>query len=147
MQSRETLECEIEGETHSFAVFDVSRRADGGAVGQVAVDRVTGDRYSYPGEGVLGEYDALLSEPEDTETDWAGCYASSSGASVTLEQTGEGTFTFTFSDGVTGTASADRDSAASEDGEIRFLLHEDVLTVIGSGETGNYTLVEQPEEQ
>ena len=29
--SRETLECEIEGETHSFAVFDVSRRADGGA--------------------------------------------------------------------------------------------------------------------
>lgn len=69
--SRETLECEIEGETHSFAVFNVSRRADGGAVGQVAVDRVTGDRYSYPGEGVLGEYDALLSEPEDTETDWA----------------------------------------------------------------------------
>ena len=52
-----------------------------------------------------------------------------------------------FSDGVTGTASADRDSAASEDGEIRFLLHEDILTVIGSGETGNYTLVEQPEEQ
>ena len=145
--SRETLECEIEGETHSFAVFDVSRRADGGAVGQVAVDRVTGDRYSYPGEGVLGEYDALLSEPEDTETDWAGCYAASSGASVMLEQTGEGTFTFTFSDGVTGMASADRDSAASEDGEIRFLLHEDVLTVIGSGETGNYTLVEQPEEQ
>ena len=71
--SRETLECEVEGETHSFAVFDVSRRADGGAVGQVAVDRVTGDRYSYHGEGVLGEYDALLSEPEDTETDWAGC--------------------------------------------------------------------------
>ena len=128
-------------------MFDVSRRADGGAVGQVAVDRVTGDRYSYPGEGVLGEYDALLSEPEDTETDWAGCYAASSGASVTLEQIGEGTFTFTFSDGVTGTASADRDSAASEDGETRFLLHEDVLTVIGSGETGNYTLVEQPEEQ
>ena len=29
--SRETLECEVEGETHSFAVFDVSRRADGGA--------------------------------------------------------------------------------------------------------------------
>ena len=138
--SRETLECEVEGETHSFAVFDVSRRADGGAVGQVAVDRVTGDRYSYHGEGVLGE-------PEDTETDWAGCYAASSGASVTLEQTGEGTFTFTFSDGVTGTASADRDSAASEDGETRFLLHEDVLTVIGSGETGNYTLVEPPEEQ
>lgn len=98
-------------------------------------------------EGVLGEYDALLSEPEDTETDWAGCYAASSGASVTLEQTGEGTFIFTFSDGVTGTASADRDSAASEDGETRFLLHEDVLTVIGSGETGNYTLVEPPEEQ
>ena len=46
--SRETLECEIEGETHSFAVFDVSRRADGGAVGQVAVDRVTGDRYRLP---------------------------------------------------------------------------------------------------
>ena len=128
-------------------MFDVSRRADGGAVGQVAVDRVTGDGYSYPGEGVLGEYDALLSEPEDTETDWAGCYTASSGASVTLEQIGEGTFTFTFSDGVTGTASADRDSAASEDGETRFLLHEDVLTVIGSGETGNYTLVEQPEEQ
>ena len=145
--SRETLECEVEGDTHSFAVFDVSRRADGGAVGQVAVDRVTGDRYSYHGEGVLGEYDALLSEPEDTETDWAGCYAASSGASVTLEQTGERTFTFTFSDGVTGTASADRDSAASEDGETRFLLHEDVLTVIGSGETGNYTLVEPPEEQ
>lgn len=48
---------------------------------------------------------------------------------------------------MTGTASADRDSAASEDGETRFLLHEDVLTVIGSGETGNYTLVEPPEEQ
>lgn len=144
--SSEKLECEIEGETHEFAVFDVSRRADGGAVGQVAVDRVTGDRYSYPGEGVLGDYDDLLAEPENEGTDWSGCYAAASGATVTLEQVGETAFTFTFSDGTTGTASADRDSAASEDGEVRFLLHENVLTVIGSGETGNYTLVEQAEE-
>ncbi len=145
--SDEKLECEIEGETHEFAVFDVSRRADGGAVGQVAVDRVTGERYSYPGEGVLEDYDALLAAQENSGTVWSGSYAAASGASVTLEQTGEDTFTFTFSDGVTGTASADRDSAASEDGETRFLLHENVLTVIGSGETGNYTLVEQPAEQ
>ena len=42
--------------------------------------------------------------------------------------------------GVSGAATAAKDSAASEDGAIRFLLHEGVLTVIGGGETGNYTL-------
>ena len=39
--SDEKLECEIEGDTHEFAVFEVCRRSDGSEVGQVAVDRVT----------------------------------------------------------------------------------------------------------
>ena len=59
---------------------------------------------------------------------------------MTLSQTDPETFSYAFSDGVSGAATAGKDSAASEDGAIRFLLHEGVLTVIGGGETGNYTL-------
>lgn len=139
--SSEKLECEIEGETHEFAVFEVNRRTDGASVGQVAVDRVTGDRYSYDGEGVLGDYEALLSAGESGSIDWSGSYTcESSGLGVTLEQTDDTSFTYAFSDGVTGSASISKDSAASEDGTVRFLLHEGVLTVIGEGETGNYKL-------
>lgn len=139
--SDEKLECEIEGDTHEFAVFEACRRSDGSEVGQVAVDRVTGERYSYEGEGVLGDYGAMLTEDESESADWSGSYTcESSGVSVTLSQTDPETFSYAFSDGVSGAATAGKDSAASEDGAIRFLLHEGVLTVIGGGETGNYTL-------
>ena len=122
-------------------MFEVCRRSDGSEVGQVAVDRVTGERYSSEGEGVLGDYGTMLTEDESESTDWSGSYTcESSGVSVTLSQTDPEAFFYAFSDGVSGAATAGKDSAASEDGAIRFLLHEGVLTVIGGGETGNYTL-------
>ena len=103
---------------------------------------MTGERYSYEGEGVLGDYGTMLTEDESESTDWSGSYTcESSGVSVTLSQTDPETFSYAFSDGVSGAATAGKDSAASEDGAIRFLLHEGVLTVIGGAkpETTRWT--------
>ena len=76
------------------------------------MDRVTGERYSYEGEGVLGDYGAMLTEDESESADWSGSYTcKSSGVSVTLSQTDPETFSYAFSDGVSGAATAAKDSA------------------------------------
>lgn len=128
-----------EKSTHDYYVFEV-KDAAGAAIGQVAVDKETGDKYNYLGDGVLDEYKTFpLYDPAvDAVCDWAGLYE---GPAVTLEilQGDSSSFEYLFSDGTAGNASIAGNTAKSADGEISFLFSENIITVAGGGMTGNYT--------
>ncbi len=125
-------------EVHRFYVFAVKDDA-GEAVGQIAVDRETGEKYTYQGEGIIEDYSMFpLYEPPHGDYDWEGEYESPSGLTLAITGREDSGFTYAFSDGTEGYANITGDTAKSEDGEINFLLSEKIITVAGGGLTGNY---------
>ena len=128
------------GQAHEYFVFSVSR-ATGEPVGKVAVDRETGEKYNYLGDGVLEGYDSfpLYNAEAEKQTGWDGVYSNATALSLTITQEEEGAFSYAFSDGTEGTAVVTDETAKSEDGEINFLLADNIVTVAGGGLTGNYT--------
>ncbi len=125
-------------EVHKFYVFVVKDDA-GEEVGQIAVDRETGEKYTYKGEGIIEDYSVFpLYEPQHGDYDWEGEYESPSGLSLVITGREDDGFTYEFSDGTGGYANITGDTAKSEDGEINFLLSEKIITVAGGGLTGNY---------
>lgn len=128
-----------EKSTHDYYVFEV-KDAAGAPVGQIAVDKETGDKYNYLGDGVLDEYKTFpLYDPAvDAVCDWQGAYE---GPAVTLEilQGDSSSFEYQFSDGTVGNAHITGNTAKSSDETISFLFSEDIITVAGGGLTGNYT--------
>lgn len=126
---------------HSFFVFDI-KDMSGGAVGQAAVDKLTGEKYRYLGEGRLDDFDTLsleMPEAEQEVCDWAGGYTSPVGVTLEILQGDQSSFEYLFSDGTTGHARITGNTAKSDGGEINFLYSEDIITVAGGGLTGNYT--------
>ncbi len=125
-------------EVHRFYVFVVKDDA-GGEVGQIAVDRETGEKYTYQGEGIIEDYSVFpLYEPQHGDYGWEGEYESPTGLTLAITGKNDGGFTYEFSDGTGGYAIITGDTAKSEDGEINFLLSEKIITVAGGGLTGNY---------
>lgn len=126
-------------EARAYFVVEVNG-ADGKPVGKVAVDQETGERYNYLGDGVLEDYATFpLYDPTvDGVGGWEGTYKGP--VSILLEITRDtpDTLTYLFSDGTQGTASVSGETARSEDGDINFLLAENIITVAGGGLTGNY---------
>ncbi len=126
------------GDIHKFYVF-VVKDDSGREVGQIAVDRETGEKYTYQGEGIIEDYSMFpLYEPQHGDYDWEGEYESPSGLALVITGREEDGFTYKFSDGTEGYANITGDTAKSEDGEINFLLSEKIITVAGGGLTGNY---------
>lgn len=127
---------------HPFCVVEV-RGADGAAVGQIAVDRVTGEKYTYRGDGALDDYASFpLYDAEAERGDrWSGSYRTAAGRTVELTDQTDTTFDFVFYDGTAGCAVYSERTAKSEDGKINFLLSDGVLTVAGGDLTGNYKAV------
>lgn len=139
-QSGETLSVGGEdGPAHEYFVFEV-RDAAGESVGKVAVDRETGEKYYYLGDGVLEDYESFpLYDPEaERPAGWEGQYVNPADVSLTITEEQDGAFAYAFSDGTQGTAAVSGETAKSADGEINFLLAEGIITVAGGGLTGNY---------
>lgn len=132
---------------HDFYVFEVKDTA-GGSIGQVAVDKETGEKYSYQGEGILDDYSSFpLYDPAvDAVCDWAGSYKGPAGITLDVLQGDESSFEFTFSDETTGNARISGNTAKSEDGTLNFLFSDGVITVAGGTVTGNYTLAAAEKE-
>jgi len=124
---------------HSFFVFEVLD-GNGEPAGQVAVDRVTGEKYHYLGEGVVDSYETFpLYNPENEKAcDWTGEYAGPNHLTLTIVQQDETVFTYDFSNEISGTARISENTACSEDEEIRFLFSDDIITVAGHEVSGNY---------
>lgn len=139
-QSEETLAVGGEdGPAHEYFVFEVCDAA-GEPVGKVAVDRETGEKYYYLGDGVLEDYESFpLYDPEaERPAGWEGQYVNPADVSLTITEEQDGAFAYAFSDGTQGTAAVSGETAKSADGEINFLLAEGIVTVAGGGLTGNY---------
>lgn len=125
-----------------YYVFVVSD-STGRTVGKVAVDRETGEKYSYLGDGVLDDYSTfpLYDAEAEQHKGWPGSYVSSAGRTLTITQEQESEIVYCFSDGTEGTAAVNGETAKSEDEQMNFLLADGIVTVAGGGLTGNYTAV------
>lgn len=142
-RTEDTLSVGDGAAAHDYYVFAV-RDAAGGETGKLAVDCVTGEVYHYLGDGVL---EALSTFPAGQRAHgWPGVYAGPVQRTLEITQTDEQTIAYVFSDGTAGTASVAGHTAKSADGEINFLLADQIVTVAGSGLTGNYTIQPQTEE-
>lgn len=137
----ETLSIQGEdGASRTYFVFEVADAA-GEPVGKLAIDRESGEKYYYLGDGVLEDYSSfpLYDPAAEAHPGWAGTYSSAVGVTLELEMAGEDGLAFRFSDGTTGMATIDGETAHSADGALHFLLVEPIVTVAGGGLTGNYT--------
>lgn len=125
-----------------YYVFVVSD-STGRIVGKVAVDRETGEKYSYLGDGVLDDYSTfpLYDAEAEQHKGWPGSYVSSAGRTLTITQEQESEIVYCFSDGTQGTAAVNGETAKSADEQMNFLLADGIVTVAGGGLTGNYTAV------
>lgn len=132
-----------EASARDYYVFAVTAAAENRAVGKVAVDCETGEKYHYLGDGVLEDYATfpLYDAAAERAAGWPGRYVSPAGVTLEVTQDSEDSITYRFSDGTEGAAAVSGDTAKSEDGELNFLLAERIVTVAGSGLTGNYTVV------
>lgn len=81
-------------------------RCGGEPVGKVAVDRETGEKYYYLGDGVLEDYESFpLYDPEaERPAGWEGKYVNPADVSLTITEEQDGAFAYAFSDGTQGTA-------------------------------------------
>lgn len=130
-----------ENTAHEYFIFDV-KDVEGSSVGQVAIDKETGEKYHYLGDGTLDNYNtfALYNPAVDAICDWEGTYKGPASTTLEVLQGDSGSFEYQFSEGKTGNARISGNTAKSNDGEISFLFSDGVITVAGGGMTGNYTL-------
>lgn len=130
-----------------YYVFVVSD-ATGRTVGKVAVDRETGEKYNYLGDGVLDDYDTfpLYDAEAEQHKGWPGSYVSPAGVTLTITQEEETGIAYCFSDGTEGTAAVNGETAKSADEQMNFLLADGIVTVAGGGLTGNYTVLAESDE-
>lgn len=132
-----------EASARDYYVFAVTAAAENRAVGKVAVDCETGEKYHYLGDGVLEDYSTfpLYDAAAERDEGWPGKYVSPAGVTLEVAQDQEDSITYRFSDGTEGAAAVSGETAKSEDGALNFLLAERIVTVAGGGLTGNYTVV------
>ena len=126
--------------SRQYYVFVVSDTT-GRTVGKVAVDRETGEKYNYLGDGVLDDYATfpLYDAEAEQHKGWPGSYVSPAGVTLTITQEEETGIVYCFSDGTEGTAAVNGETAKSADEQVNFLLADGIITVAGGGLTGNYT--------
>lgn len=123
-------------EYYVFVISDTTGRT----VGKVAVDRETGEKYNYLGDGVLDDYTTfpLYDAEAEQHKGWPGSYVSPAGVTLTITQEEETGIVYCFSDGTEGTAAVNGETAKSADEQMNFLLADGIVTVAGGGLTGNY---------
>lgn len=123
-------------EYYVFVISDTTGRT----VGKVAVDRETGEKYNYLGDGVLDDYATfpLYDAEAEQHKGWPGSYVSPAGVTLTITQEEETGIVYCFSDGTEGTAAVNGETAKSADEQMNFLLADGIVTVAGGGLTGNY---------
>ena len=136
---------EISKDETFYYAFDVHDPEEN-RVGGVAIEIVSGDRFSYnggTGENVISEYAdfPLYDAATDAQCDWNGIFQSGE-TTVELMQADNNSFEFAFSDGTQGFARVKGNTAATTDGKLTFTMNEDDSLLIG-GETaalaGSYT--------
>lgn len=131
---------EVEGQ--SYYVFIVANREDNRVVGQLAVNKETGEKYNYEGEGILGDYSefSLYDPKTDAAFDWEGVFTDGERTIELLPIDGR-SFEYVLGDR-TGVARIDGGTAKDEENDVTFSWDEDGKLVLLGGVEGAFT----PEE-
>lgn len=132
------------GRTYYYA-FDVHDPAET-RIGGVAIEIVSGDRYSYSGgegDDVISEYAdfPLYDAATDAQCDWNGIFQNGE-TTLELMQADNNSFEFAFSDGTQGVARVKGNTAATTDGALTFTYGEDGSLLLGGENAalaGTYT--------
>ncbi|MGM9611880.1 MAG: hypothetical protein ACI3XZ_00100 [Butyricicoccus sp.] len=127
---------EVEGD--SYYLFIIANRTDNKVVGQLAVNKKTGDKYNYEGEGTLGDYSEFsLYNPEtDAVYDWEGIFVEGE-RTLELLPIDENSFEYILGD-LTGVARIEGSTAQDLENNVTFSWDEDGgLVLLGDAE-GNF---------
>ncbi len=118
-----------------YYVFTVTNKADGAAVGQVAVNQYTGEKHTYQEDGTLGDYSgfALYDPAVDAVASWEGIF---SDGTRTLELLPMDDRSFEYAlDDLTGVARGTGNTATDEENGLVFTYEADgTITLSGAAE-------------
>ena len=123
---------EVDGE--GYYVFLVAQKSDNTAVGQVAVNKRTGEKFNYAGENKLTDYsDFQLYDPAtDAIVDWEGTFSDGT-RTLELIPMDERSFEYMLDD-QNGVARGMGNTATDEENNITFTYADGASTLSGAAE-------------
>lgn len=127
-----STKAEIDGE--GYYVFLVAAKADNKPVGQVAVNKRTGEKFNYEGENKLSSYeDFQLYDPAvDAVVDWEGVFTDGE-RTLELIPMDERSFEYMLDD-LVGVARGTGNTAEDEENGVTFTYEDGVITLSGAAE-------------
>lgn len=128
---------EIDGK--GYYVFIVANKTDNTPVGQIAVDRKTGDKYNYKGEHTLEDYSEfkLYNPSTDMQAEWEGIFTDGT-RSLELLPMDDKSFEYILDD-ESGVANATGNTAKDVARDVTFTYGEDGSITISGEITGVFT--------
>lgn len=131
---------EVGGE--SYYVFIVADRSDNKVVGQLAVNKKTGEKFNYEGQGVLSAYSefSLYNAEVEADYNWEGTYTDGE-RTVELLPMDDSSFEYTIGD-VTGAAQINVGKARDAENDITFSWDEGGNLVLIGAVVGTFAPAE-----
>lgn len=131
---------EVDGE--GYYVFLVATKADNKAVGQVAVNKRTGEKFNYQGEGQLTDYaDFQLYDPAvDAVAEWEGVFTDGT-RTLELIPMDERSFEYMLDD-MNGVARGTGNTAEDEENGFTFTYGADGTITLSGAAEGVFKLAE-----
>lgn len=126
---------EIDG--NGYYVFIVANKSDNKPVGQIAVDRKTGEKYNYKGEDTLEDYSkfTLYNPATDMKADWEGTFTDGK-RNLELLPMDESSFEYILDGDDGGVAQATGNTAKDATRNVTFTYGEDGSITISGEVTG-----------
>lgn len=131
----------LEIDSNKYHTFIIANKSDNKAVGQIAVDCKTGEKFNYKGENTIEYYSNFkLYDPEvDMEANWEGIFTDGT-RTLELLPMDDKSFEYMIDDGEDGgTAQATGNTAKDISRDVTFTYGEDGSITISGEITGVFT--------
>lgn len=131
----------LEIDSNKYHTFIIANKSDNKAVGQIAVDCKTGEKFNYKGENTIEDYSNFkLYDPEvDMEANWEGIFTDGTRTLELLPMDNK-SFEYMIDDGEDGgTAQATGNTAKDISRDVTFTYGEDGSITISGEITGVFT--------
>lgn len=131
----------LEIDSNKYHTFIIANKSDNKAVGQIAVDCKTGEKFNYKGENTIEDYSNFkLYDPEvDMEANWEGIFTDGT-RTLELLPMDDKSFEYMIDDGEDGgTAQATGNTAKDISRDVTFTYGEDGSITISGEITGVFT--------
>ncbi len=127
--------------SNAYHIFIIANKSDNKALGQIAVDCKTGQKYNYKGENTLEDYSTFqLYDPTvDMKADWEGIFTDGT-RTLELLPMDDKSFEYMLDDGADGgVAQATGNTAKDISRDVTFTYGEDGSITISGEITGVFT--------